>query len=88
MRCCMKGDEEPGERTPGLCQFVHIIPDALCNGFPLQLTEHRCDVHHGAFHGAGGIPTVQGCLRQANYDIKAIFCCFDARTVRACQEKP
>ena len=37
---------------------------------------------------AEGIPTVQGCLRQANYDIKAIFCCFDARTVRACQEKP
>ena len=34
------------------------------------------------------IPIVQGCLRQANYDIKAIFCCFDARTVRACQEKP
>ena len=34
------------------------------------------------------IPIVQDCLRQANYDIKAIFCCFDARTVRACQEKP
>ena len=34
------------------------------------------------------ISTVQGYLRQANYDIKAIFCCFDARTVRACQEKP
>ena len=33
-----------------------------------------------------GIPIVQDCLRQANYDIKAIFCGFDARTVRACQE--
>ena len=43
--------------APGLCQFVHIIPDALCNGLPLQLTEHRCDVHHGTPHGAGGIKT-------------------------------
>ena len=34
---------------------MHIIPDALCNGLPLQLTEHRCDVHHGTSHGAGGI---------------------------------
>jgi len=39
----------------GLCQLVHIIPDALCNSLPLQLAEHRCDVHHGTSHGAGGI---------------------------------
>ena len=24
-------DGKPGERTPGFCQLVHIIPDALCN---------------------------------------------------------
>ena len=24
-------DGEPGERTPGLCQLVHIVPNALCN---------------------------------------------------------
>ena len=41
--------------APGLCQLVHIIPDALCNGLPLQLAEHRCDVHHGTSHWAGGI---------------------------------
>ena len=41
--------------APGLCQLVQVVPDALCNGLPLQLTEHRCDVHHGTSQGAGGI---------------------------------
>lgn len=41
--------------APGLCQFVHVVPDALRDGLTFQLTEHRCDVHHGTSHGAGGI---------------------------------
>ena len=44
-------------------------------------------VFHPA-HAKSEAGSCNGCLRQANYDIKAIFCCFDARTVRACQEKP
>ena len=43
------------QSAPGLCQLVHVVPDALCNGLTFQLTEHRCDVHHRAAHGAGGI---------------------------------
>ena len=27
----------------------------MTNDFPLQLTEHRCDVHHGTSHWVGGI---------------------------------
>ena len=34
---------------------MHIVPDALGDGFPLQLAEHRSDVHHGPAHGAGGV---------------------------------
>ena len=43
------------QSAPGLCQLVHIVPDALGNGLPLQLGEHRCNIHHGAAHGAGRI---------------------------------
>ena len=37
--------------APGLGQLVHIVPDALGDGLPLQLGEHRRNVHHGAAHG-------------------------------------
>ena len=30
---------------------MHIIPDTLCNGFPLQLREHGNNKHHGPTHG-------------------------------------
>ena len=43
--------------APGLCQFVHVVPDALRNGLTFQLTEHRCDVHHRAAHEAGRVKT-------------------------------
>ena len=41
--------------APGLGQLMHIVPDALGNGLPLQLREHRRNVHHGAAHGRGRI---------------------------------
>ena len=37
--------------APGLGQLMHIVPDALGNGLPLRLREHRRNVHHGAAHG-------------------------------------
>ena len=43
--------------APGLCQLVHVVPDALRDGLTFQLTEHRCDVHHRAAHGAGRVKT-------------------------------
>lgn len=43
--------------APGLCQLVHVVPDALRDGLPFQLTEHGCDVHHGTAHGAGRVKT-------------------------------
>ena len=43
--------------APGLCQLVHVVPDALCDGLTFQLTEHGCDVHHRAAHGAGRVKT-------------------------------
>ena len=43
--------------APGLCQLVHVVPDTLCDGLTFQLTEHRCDVHHRAAHGAGRVKT-------------------------------
>ena len=43
--------------APGLCQFVHVVPDALRDGLTFQLTEHRCDVHHRAAHGTGRVKT-------------------------------
>ena len=39
--------------APGLGQLMHIVPDALGDGLPLQLREHRRNVHHGAAHGGG-----------------------------------
>ena len=41
--------------APGLGQLVHIVPDALGNGLPLQLGEHGRNVHHGAAHGRGRV---------------------------------
>ena len=41
--------------APGLGQLVHIVPDALGDGLPLQLGEHGRNVHHGAAHGRGRI---------------------------------
>ena len=41
--------------APGLGQLMHIVPDALGNGLPLQLREHRRNVHHGAAHGRGRV---------------------------------
>ena len=35
----------------GLGQLVHVVPDALSDGLPLQLGEHGRNVHHGASHG-------------------------------------
>ena len=37
--------------APGLGQLMHVVPDALGDGLPLQLGEHRRNVHHGAAHG-------------------------------------
>ena len=34
---------------------MHIIPDALGNGFPLQLGKDRRDIHHGTPHGGAGV---------------------------------
>ena len=34
---------------------MHIIPDALGDGLPLQLGEHGRNVHHGAAHGRGRV---------------------------------
>ena len=34
---------------------MHIVPDALGNGLPFQLGEHRRDIHHGAAHGRGRV---------------------------------
>ena len=31
--------------------------EQLCDGLTFQLTEHRCDVHHRAAHGAGRVKT-------------------------------
>ena len=45
--------------APGLCQLVHVVPDALRDGLTFQLTEHGCDVHHGTSHEAGGIKAFQ-----------------------------
>ena len=41
--------------APGLGQLVHIVPDALGDGLPLQLGEHGRNVHHGAAHGRGRV---------------------------------
>ena len=41
--------------APGLGQLVHVVPDTLGNGLPLQLGEHRRDIHHGAAHGRGRV---------------------------------
>ena len=34
---------------------MHIVPDALGDGLPLQLGEHGRNVHHGAAHGRGRV---------------------------------
>ena len=39
----------------GLGQLVHIVPDALGDGLPLQLGEHGRNVHHGAPHGGRSV---------------------------------
>ena len=39
----------------GFGQLLHIVPDALGDGLPFQLAEHRRNVHHGPAHGAGGV---------------------------------
>ncbi len=41
--------------APGLGQLVHVVPDALGDGLPLQLGEHGRNVHHGAAHGRGRV---------------------------------
>ena len=41
--------------APGLGQLMHIVPDALGDGLPLQLGEHGRNVHHGAAHGRGRV---------------------------------
>ena len=41
--------------APGLGQLVHIVPDALGDGLPLQLGEHGRNVHHRAAHGRGRV---------------------------------
>ena len=41
--------------APGLGQLVHVVPDALGDGLPLQLGEHGRNVHHGAAHGGGRV---------------------------------
>ena len=46
-----------GAAQPASClgQLVHIIPDALGNGFPLQLGKDRRDIHHSTPHGGAGV---------------------------------
>ena len=34
---------------------MHVVSDALGDGLPLQLGEHRRNVHHGAAHGRGRV---------------------------------
>ena len=34
---------------------MHVVPDALGDGLPLQLGEHGRNVHHGAAHGGGRV---------------------------------
>ena len=41
--------------APGLGQLVHIIPDALGDGLPLQLGKDRRDIHHSTPHGGAGV---------------------------------
>ena len=41
--------------APGLGQLVHIVPDALGDGLPLQLGEHGRNVHHSPAHGGGRV---------------------------------
>ena len=41
--------------APGLGQLVHIVPDALGDGLPLQLGKYRRNVHHGAAHRRGRV---------------------------------
>ena len=52
---CKTGRCGAAQPTAGLRQLVHIIPNALCNGFPLQLRKHRGNIHHGTPHGRTGI---------------------------------
>ena len=39
----------------GLGQLMHIVPDALGDGLPLQLREHGRNVHHSPAHGGGRV---------------------------------
>ena len=41
--------------APGFGQLVHLVPDALGDGFPLQLGKDGRDVHHGPAHGRAGV---------------------------------
>ena len=34
---------------------MHVVPDTLRNGLPLQLREHRRDIHHRSAHGGGRV---------------------------------
>ena len=34
---------------------MHVVPDALGDGLPLQLGEYRCNVHHGTAHRGRGV---------------------------------
>ena len=49
---CVAGGRGTAQPAAGFGQLVHIVPDALGNGLPLQLAEYRCNVHHGPAHGA------------------------------------
>ena len=49
------GGRVAAQPAPRLGQLVHIVPDALRDGLPLQLGEHRSDVHHGPPHRGRGV---------------------------------
>ena len=34
---------------------MHVVPDALGDGLPLQLREHRRNIHHRPAHGGGRV---------------------------------
>ena len=49
------GGRGASQPAPGFGQLVHVVPDALGDGFPLQLGKDRRDIHHGPAHGGAGV---------------------------------
>ena len=49
------GGRRAAQPASGLGQLVHIVPDALGDGLPLQLGEHGRNVHHSPAHGGGRV---------------------------------